>query len=66
LSVEATARDEIYQIFHLSFSVFPLIVVAAAVVVMLMAVFLVVVAVVVSSSKYISYIVCSRPHYKCS
>jgi hypothetical protein len=67
LYVEATARDKIYQVFHLSFSVFPLtvVVVVAAVVVMLLAVVLVVIAVVVSNSKYTVYIVCSRPHYKC-
>lgn len=65
LSVEATARDGICQIFHLSFSVFPLTVVATAVVVMLMAVVPVVVAVIVSKIKYILYIVHSKPHYTC-
>lgn len=53
LSVEAMARDRICQIFHLSFSVFPLTVVVAAAVVMLMAVVPVVVAVAVSNIKYI-------------
>jgi len=51
--VEPIARDRICQIFHLSFSAFPLTVVVAAAVVMLMAVVPVVVAVAVSNNKYI-------------
>jgi hypothetical protein len=68
LSMEATATDEICQIFHLIFSVFPLIVVVAApaVVVILMAVVTAMEVVAVSSINCLLYIVCIRPHYTCT